>query len=495
MNIKIKDIIKICKAKLLFGNDEIICENFSKDTRTIQTGDVYVGIKGENFDGNTLYKEAFEKGASVCILQNVDVDIEEISQIHKDKCIIMVEDTIKALQEIATYKRSLYNIPVIAITGSVGKTSTKDIIASVVSTKYNVLKTQGNMNNHIGLPMTILGLKNHEALVVEMGMNNLGEISDLSKIAKPNIAVITNVGTAHIGNLGSRENILKAKLEILDGMNDNGVLIINNDNDLLNAWAKNYKGNIKIITYGINEENSDVKSSNIELYEDKSIFDVTVNNESSMVSQINKVIESELIENKVVESKFQINNISKITEKITVPIGGVHFVYNAMCSVAVGEILNIDFSKIKEGIDKFSLSKNRMELINLSNDVLLINDCYNANYDSMKAGIEYLAKTKAEKKIAILGDMLELGEFSDELHRKVGEEVIKNDIDILITVGEKARIISDTVKTVNSNVYACESNQEAVAIAKSLMKKDDIIYIKASNGMRFKEIVDSLKEC
>lgn len=491
-DIKVKDILRICDANLAFGDEEIVCQNFSKDTRTINENDVYVGIKGENFDGNSLYVQAFEKGAMVCIVQGVEVD-DTVKAKYGDRCLIIVKDTIVALQKIASYKRELYDIPVIAVTGSVGKTSTKDIISSVVSTSYNVLKTQGNLNNHIGVPMTILGLKDHNALVVEMGMNNLGEISVLSEIAKPNIAVITNVGTSHIGNLGSRENILKAKLEILDGLKDNGVLIINNDNDLLHKWSSEWQDkwsnacldnnpgmcsreqseckdenncrdskNLNIRTYGI-ENISDVIAKDIVLNENSSTFTV----------------------------QFKDNNI---IEKVNVPIGGLHFVYNALCAIMVGKVLNIPMEKISEGIQNFELSKNRMELINIPNNIVLINDCYNANYDSMKAGIEYLAKTKAQRKIAVLGDMLELGEFSEKLHTEVGNEVLKNKIDVLITVGKMAENIANIVKISNPNVYICKNNSEATEKIKSIMHENDIILIKASNGMKFKEIVDELKK-
>lgn len=468
MDIKLKDIIKVCNAKLIFGNEEIVCENFSKDTRTIQNDDVYVGIKGENFDGNTLYESALEKGAKVCILQDVSVE-ENVKNKYLDRAIILVKDTIQALQKIASFKRDLYNIPVIAITGSVGKTSTKDIIASVVGTSYNVYKTQGNLNNHIGVPLTILSIKNHDALVVEMGMNNLGEISVLSKIAKPNVAVITNVGTSHIGNLGSRENILKAKLEIIDGLKENGILIINNDNDLLHIWAKQSEKNIKIVTYGIENE-SDIMAQNITLHEDSSSFEI---------KDLNNVLKDNKEQNK--------NN------EILVPVGGLHFVYNALSAFAVGQILGIETSKIQEGIEKFELTKSRMELINLSNNIIVINDCYNANYDSMKAAIEYLSKTKAIRKIAVLGDMLELGEFSTLLHEKVGNEVVKNNIDILVTVGEMGKTISDVAKKSNIETYHCEKNIDAIKIIKNMMKSEDIILIKASNGMKFKEIVEGLK--
>ncbi|MBQ3408663.1 MAG: UDP-N-acetylmuramoyl-tripeptide--D-alanyl-D-alanine ligase [Clostridia bacterium] len=466
MDIKVKDILKICNGELIVGNEEIICENFSKDTRTIQKNDVYVGIKGDNFDGNTLYEQAFEKGAKVCILQGI-IASDEVKNKYNDRCIIVVDNTIKALQQIASYKRSLYNIPVIAITGSVGKTSTKDIVASVVGTSYDVLKTEGNMNNHIGLPMTILKLKNHNALVVEMGMNNLGEISLLSKIAKPNIAIITNVGTAHIGNLGSRENILKAKLEILDGLQEDGTLIINNDNDLLNGWLKNYNGKVKVRTYGI-ENKSDITATNVELNESTSQFELNVSGEEHAYNG----------------------------KKINVPVGGKHFVYNALCAISAGKILGIKIDNIKSGIEGFQLSKNRMEIYK-AKSITIVNDCYNANFDSMKAAIESITKMVGKRKIAILGDMLELGEYSKDLHYNVGLELAKNNIDILITVGNESENIARAAidsKMNPDNIYVFDKNEEAISFIKNIVTDDDVVLIKASNGMKFIEIVNEIKK-
>lgn len=184
-NIKVEDILKICNAKLVYGNLQAECENFSKDTRQIEQNDVYIGIKGENFDGNTLYETAFKNGASVCIIQDIEIP-QEIQNKYPNKTIIKVTDTIKAIQQIAQYKRNMYNIPVIAVTGSTGKTSTKDILANVISQKYKVLKTEGNYNNHIGLPFTILKLKDHTALVVEMGMNSLRRNKCINKHSQTN---------------------------------------------------------------------------------------------------------------------------------------------------------------------------------------------------------------------------------------------------------------------------------------------------------------------
>lgn len=410
--ILVKDILNICKAELIIGNENEVCENFSKDTRTIKSGDIYIGIKGENFDGNIFYLDAISKGAKVCILQDIDVDLEKIEK-YNNVTIIKVDDTIKAMQEIAKYKRSLYDIPVVAITGSVGKTSTKDIVAKVLEEKFKVLKTEGNLNNHIGLPLTILKLRDHEALVVEMGMNNLGEIRVLTNIAKPNVVVITNIGTSHIGNLGSRDNILKAKLEILEGLANNGVVVINKDNDLLKKWYEENKKNInyKIITYGIKEK-CDYAGYDIISKADGSIYKIDSNNN---------------------------------TYDIKVKIGGEHFILNSLCAISVGSIFKIPMNKIINGILNFELTKNRME-IKKKNNVTIINDCYNANYDSMKAALDFLGKNENNRKIAVLGDMLELGEFSEELHKKVGVEVNKNKIDILITVGEAAKNISASSK-------------------------------------------------
>lgn len=273
--ILVKDFIREIDAKLICGNENQELKDFKKDTRELQVGDTYVGIKGENIDGSILYEKAFESGASACIINDIQLEDKFIKK-YQDRVIIKVDDTVSALQKIAKYKRQLYEIPVIGVTGSVGKTSTKDLIESVMAKKFKTLKTCGNYNNHIGVPLTVLSLKDHEAAVIEMGMNHLGEISKITKIANPTMAVITNVGTAHIGLLGSRENILKAKLEILDGMKQDAPLIINNDNDMLHNWYLKNKVNRDIITYGI-ENKSDVMAKNIIQLDNGSKFDVEVN--------------------------------------------------------------------------------------------------------------------------------------------------------------------------------------------------------------------------
>ncbi len=459
-NIYLKDLLKIYKGELIKGDINTLLENFSKDTRTINKGDIYIGIKGENIDGNTFYMEALEKGSIGCILDNGAFLKKDILDKYPNAFIYLVDDSIKCLQALATYKRSLYDIPVIAITGSVGKTSTKDIVASVLSHKYNVLKTEGNYNNNIGLPLTILSLKDENCLVLEMGMNGLGQIDILSKIAKPTISIITNIGTSHIGLLKSRENILKAKLEILNGMNDK-ILIINNDNDLLHDYYLKNQDQIKFITYGINSD-SMYQGLNIKREELTSTYDININNE--------------------------IYNI-----KLNVP--GDHFVLNSLVGIAIGCYFNIPMDDIKKGISNFTLTKKRMEIIKVHN-ITIINDAYNASLDSMASALNYLGSLNNTRKIAILGDMLELGSFSEKLHRAVGEYVYKNNIDILITVGDNSKFISKEAIKLGfnkNNCYAYNSNKEALSKIKELIKDNDSLLIKASNGMHFSEITDALK--
>lgn len=457
---KVKEIIEVTKGKLIIGDLEAECGNFCRDTRIIKPGDTYIGIKGENFDGNTLWKEAFENEAATVILQGINFENENLEQCV-DKNIILVEDTIKAISDIAKYKRNLYgrDFPVVGVTGSVGKTSTKDIIANVVSQKYETLKTQGNNNNSIGLPFTIFNLKNHQAAVIEMGMNHLGEISELTKIAKPTISVITNVGTSHIGNLGSRENILKAKLEILDGM-EKKILVINNDNDLLHdLYLKNK--DIEIHTFGI-ENQSNVMAENIILNENNSEFICDLEGK-----------------------KF----------KVKVPVGGIHFVYNALCAATVGNLLGLSIEQIKRGIETFELTKKRMDITELENGVTIINDSYNASFESMQASLKYLNGFKGHQKIAVLGDMFELGKFSKELHKKVGKEVVKNNIDILICCGENAKYIVEAAKKEGMNqnhIYYLESKNEIEKLIKEIWKNGDAILFKASNGMKFFEVAEKL---
>ena len=452
------EIYKNLKIVKIINEINVNIENVTIDTRKVDEGSCFIGIKGEKTDGNLLYKNAFDAGASLVILEYFDESPENINYLKENnKSVIIVPSTIEALGLLAKLKRSEFFSPVVAVTGSAGKTSTKDMIYSVLKEKYKVHKTIGNQNNHIGLPLTILSLdKDNEVLVLEMGMNHLKEISYLTSIAKPDVAVITNVGTAHIGNLGSRENILKAKLEILEGLNPNGTVIINNDNDLLQKWYLENKDNYKIITIGISEE-SDYMPVIIEKGEWGTTFSCK-------------------------------NTIYKV------PVGGDHFIYNALSAIAVANLFNVSTKEIQDGIINFELSSNRMS-VSVTEGITLIDDSYNANFDSMSYAIKYLASLPG-RSIAVLGSMKELGKFSESLHRKIGTLVAKEKINILITVGDEAKFINEEAINNGYNKdtsYHFETNKEAIAFINSIKRSEDNILVKASNSLNFKEIVDNIK--
>ncbi len=449
---KIKDIIDIKDVKLLSGDINTSLDNLVYNTNDVTLNSTFLGLKGENTNGSKYYEEAFKKGAKTCILCDIDIPKEKLKE-YSSKNIIITNDTLAFILEVAKRKRASLNIPVIAVTGSVGKTSTKNIIADVLSTKYKVLKTKGNLNTNVGLAVTLLSLKDEEILVIEMGMNKFGEIKELTNIAKPDVAVITNIGTAHIGILGSRENILKAKLEILEGLS--GPLIINNDNDMLNAWSKNNNISHKIITFGINEE-SDYQAINITY--DK------------------------------LGSHFNLGN-----EEVTNNVIGKHFIYNSLVAFAIGDLFNIKHEDIISKLKKIPLESNRMELINKDN-FTIINDTYNASYDSVYYALEVLNSFKG-RHIALLGDILELGTFSEEIHRNIGKLIIKNNIDLLITVGKDSKYINEEALNNGydkNNSYHFNSNKEAIELINNIKKKNDNILVKASNSMNFIEIVSNI---
>lgn len=331
------------------------------------------------------------------------------------------------------------------------------MIASVLSQKYNVHKTQKNFNNEIGLPMTVLKLnEGHQVAVLEMGMNHFGEIESLADVARPNIAVITNIGTAHIENLGSRENILKAKMEITTYFNEDNILIVNGDNDLL----QNIKSNTyKIIKISIDQE-GDYRAYNIiDLGEEGLEFNCKIRG---------------------VEYKF----------KVTSP--GRHNIYNALSGIAVGDLLNLSFEEIYNGILNFNPGNMRMNIVEMDNNIKLIIDCYNANPDSMKVALDVLSNFKG-RRIAVLGDMFELGEYAIKFHREVGEYSIDK-CDVLIAIGDLAKEYYNQAKDKITSFYF-NKKEDSIDFIKTFVKENDIILIKASRGMKLEEVSDSLIRC
>ena len=422
------------------------------DTRKIKPGDIFVAIKGENFNGNEFALQAIKSGAALCVIEEVNFALEN----NKNPGIIEVKDTRKALLQLANYYRKMLKVKIIGITGSTGKTSTKDLTAAALSARYKVFKTKGNFNNEIGLPLMLLSLDDsYDIAVLEMGMNNLGEIHRMAEAALPNLALITNVGRTHIENLKTRGNILKAKLEITDFFDKESKLIINKDNDMLKA---------------INNEEYGVITTGIENSADYLAFDI--------------ILGDDYVKFKIFEKGI------KYTEEFEIGVPGIHTVSNALLAIACARSFGLEFKEINEGFKSLEKTAMRLDIIKGSN-YTIINDCYNANPDSMKSGLDVLKNYKCEKRIAILGSMRELGEEGNSAHKEIGEYARACGIDILITLGEYNE---DYKQGFGENCYTFQDYEDAVNFAKTILKDKDAVIVKASRSMKFEKIVEKLKE-
>lgn len=447
----IEDIIKAvngCINKNI-NTDNIFIKNISTDTRNVKKGDLFIPIIGENFDGHNFIDEAFEKGAVACFSQK---------ELKTNNIVINVEDTKEALKDLAMYYRSLFDVPVVALTGSAGKTTTKDMIASCLAIKYNTVKTEGNFNNEIGLPLTIFNIEEDtEVVVLEMGMNHFGEICALSKIAKPDIALITNIGVAHIENLGSREGILRAKYEIFEYLKPNGIKILNGDDDML-CTLEEY--NERCYFYSVNNK-TDAYATNIK---QKGIDGISAN-----INYFNKSFDVDL------------------------KIPGKHMISNALAVALVCNSLGLTENEIKRGLETFKSSKMRMDIIKTDN-YTVINDVYNANPNSMKATLDVLANVSG-RKVAILGDMFELGSYSNNMHYDVGKYAIEKEIDELIFIGDNSYYMLEGAKSnknSKSNINYFKNQDDFIKNIDKVLKQGDTILIKASRGMKLENTVDKI---
>ncbi len=447
----LSEIVTAVRGSFGYPGD-IEVSSISTDTRTIEKGAVFVALKGKNFDGHNFAEKAMELGAAAVITERA---------IEGAKCII-VDSTQAALLEIAGYYRDKFNIRLVGITGSVGKTTTKEFVSLVMSKKYKTLKTEKNFNNEIGLPMTLFNLtKEHEAAVIEMGMSNFGEISRLSLIAKPSLCLITNIGYSHIENLGSQENILKAKMEILDGADENAPLILSKDDKFLKDI-----GNIenrKIVYYSVSDTSADVYASDIQTKSDK--------------------------------IEFNINSDGK-SHKAVINCLGEHNVKNALAAFCVGREYEISPKDMIDAIGEFTPDGIRQKLSDI-NGVKIIADCYNSSPDSAKSALHMLSQIDTQgRKIAVLGDMLELGQLSRELHKAVGEAVCGEGIDLLLCYGEMSKYyISGAVKKgfAQDKAMIFDSKEELSRFLKSIIKEGDAVLFKASRAMKFESIIEELK--
>lgn len=433
---------KVC-GSAYGGNFTGVCT----DTRKAAPGDLFIPLVGEKFDGHDFIDQAVKNGAIGIIASRPDVIVPS------NIIVILVADTLLALQDLARFHRQRFNIPIVAITGSNGKTTTKDMTAAMLASRFKVLKTEANYNNEIGLPLTLLQLTaQHEVAVVEMGMRGKGQIYQLANIALPTVAVITNVGETHIELLGSIKEIAAAKAELLQFISKNGLIILNADDHYVQEMAKQVKS--RLTSFGL--EQGDIRADNIQ------------------TSTLGMSFECHSVQ----------GNFS-----VYIPTVGKHNVYNALAAITVGLEIGLNFEDICSGLRTFNASPMRLHIEEMG-DYIVINDAYNASPMSMLAAIDTLVEVAKERKVAVLGDMLELGHIKVEAHRQIGEKLAQCHVDIVVTVGELASHIAEAASDHGIDmVVACDSHDQARETLKKILKPGDTILIKGSRGMKMENMV------
>ena len=423
----------------------------STDSRNITPGCLFLPWVGEQFDGHNFIDAALDAGAAGCLCAKLPQDI------RPDKFYIKVADTRLALRDMASAYRDKFDIPFVQITGSVGKTTTKEMIAAVLGAKLNVLKTPENFNNDIGTPLTLFGLSpEHQAAVIETGMNHFGEIEYLGAMVRPDIAVISNIGDAHIEYLGSRGGILKAKCEIFEHLKDDGIAILNGDDALLDTVTLPQR----IIRCG-QSEHCQVRISDI--------LDHGVNGITCTVTS------------------------EKDVYHLNIPAPGEHMAYAASIAVAVGEALGLSKEEIIRGVAASAPIGSRMHILRLSDGRVLLDDCYNANPQSVSAALEVLARTECERRVAVLGDMGELGDLTEQAHFNAGALAAMLGIDFVVAIGSKAVKIADGAAMGGAEVLHFATREEAMPTLREQLQPHTTMLIKASHAMHFEEIVKELQ--
>lgn len=454
-NMTIENIAAACGGEIVspfaYPHDEI--KGAVLDSRLVEEGYLFFATVGERVDGHDFVKGAFEKGALCAVCERIPEGV--------NGPIILVKDTFTAIKQIAEYYRSNLNIKVVGVTGSVGKTTTKEYIATVLAKKYNVLKTEGNFNNEVGLPLTVLKIRdNHEIAVLEMGISDFGEMTRLANIAKPDVCVITNIGQCHLEKLIDRDGVLKAKTEMFKSMKPGGSIVLYGDDDKL-CTIKDVNG-AKPVFYGFGEQND--------------------------------IVAEDIVNKGLWGSDFTVKGDFGSFGAST-PLSGRPMISNALAATAVAKIFKMENSDIAAGIASVKAVGGRSNIIEV-NGITIIDDCYNANPVSMKSAIDTLSESITPK-VAILGDMFELGENKAELHRGVGEYAASKNIDTIICIGELAQniyegAVSKVQNPAKTTVLYMKDTEELWERVTGLIRKDDAVLIKASHGMHFESIVSEL---
>ena len=448
--LSLKEIVQVTNADTNSDTD-IFFEGVSTDSRKIGAGELFIAIKGENCNGESFAKDAFKKGAAAVLVSKTAKRIPE-------GIVLKVEDTLEAYRQIAGAWRERFDIPVVAVTGSNGKTTTKDLTAAALDGLGHVLKTSGNFNNEVGVPMTLLELNDkHNAAVVEIGMRGLGQIESLAEVVKPTIGIVTNVSEAHIELLGSIENIAKAKGELVEAIQSGGTIILNADNPHTLAMKNLVHDGVKILTYSLESGAADFVAKNI---------------------LIGSVSTEFILDFRGKEYNFEI------------PMLGRHNVSNALAAVAAGYACGLKVPEIQRGFSTLTTTKMRYEVIR-RDGLTIINDAYNASPASMRAAIRTTSEVYDGRLIAVLGDMLELGEISERVHREIGEELVENKFDTLITLGELGKFIAAGARDAGlKNVYTFDTHEDAAKKILELVRDGDTILFKASHVMHMEKIIE-----
>lgn len=453
-----KDCLGIVDGKLLQGNSAKVFRGVSINSRTIKKEELFVCIKGEKFDGHNFLGDAINKGAAGIILSNPGHFSEDLIAGENSPFVIQTQDTLRSLQDLASYQRTRFPFQVVGVTGTNGKSTTKEMIASILETKYKTLKTQGNLNNHIGLPLTLLARKpEHEVGVLEMGMSAAGEIKRLAEIAKPDIGVITNISAGHLEQLKTVKDVQAAKGELFDSLSNEGTAIVNADDPLVLELAKSLS--TKKITYGI-ERPADVQANNIE----------------------NKGSRGFTFTAKIFNQTISVN-LSQI---------GYCNIYNALAALATGHSLGISGQNMNRGLENYQQIPQRNEQIHYEG-VTLINDAYNANPESMREALKTLSEFNTSgKRFLVIGDMLELGPLSESAHHEIGESIALSNIDHLVTVGPLASLVAESAEAgARQQLKIGKFNQHAEAVSYLLKnaKKGDCLLIKGSRGAKMENVI------
>jgi len=462
MHFSVEEVLKVTGGKLWRGETRGSFRGAVIDSREVGGGELFFPLQGEKENGHNFILDALSRGAHGSLIEEEQIPRFKEVSFPSGKTVIAVRDSLQSLHKLARYHRGKFSFPVIAVTGSNGKTTTKDLVASVLTTRYNVLKTEGNLNNHLGLPLMLLRLKEeHQAAVLELGMSAPGEIALLASLCRPDLGIITNIGEAHLGLLGSKDNIARAKGELLSSIGSRGKAFLNGDDPFLKQMGKEFAG--RTFYYGFSK---DVHLRALHAGMDKGGY------------------------------KFKVLLPDGSNETFCISLPGKHNVYNALAAIAVGLEFSLSTGEIKEGLRKASFSSMRMEKTLVKSDFWVINDAYNANPTSMKFSLLSLKEMAGEStKIAVLGDMLELGSAAEDKHYELGKFLVEAGIDYLIGVGKLAVYLAEGAREAGlppERIFLSASHGEALKHLDLLDLKGSYILIKGSRGMHMEEIAEKL---